>query len=230
MRSTSTLACACALTLGMAAGARAQSSVAPAPLDLEPRLQFLEERLDAGSAYAQDWQYGWSAANAVSVVYGFYQIAVLPQPGGKVNGFVNAFKSASGIVNIWSDPLPGTPGADPIRAMPHATQAQREDQLAAAERQLGRAAYRADDRFRPATRLGGVIVNLVGGAVIYAFGHTSDAVFSTVGGLLAGEAQNWSEPYRAKADLRDYEGRFGALREAMEIHPWPGGVEVTFHF
>ena len=222
---------ACALVLVVLGIGPARCAPAPrAPLDVDLRLRFLEDRLDAGRSYAQAWQEGWSAANAVSVLYGTYEIAALPDAAGKINGLVNALKSASGIVNIWEDPLPGSAGADPIRAMPGATPAERRAQLVAAERRLERAAYRADDRFRPATRIGGVIVNLAGGAVIYAFGHTSDAVFSTVGGLLAGEAQNWSEPARAKADLRDYRGRFAPLARAVELDPWPGGVKLTLRF
>jgi hypothetical protein len=45
-----------------------------------------------------------------------------------------------------------------------------------------------------------------------------------------GELMILTAPWAPVHSLADYRSRFGGLAAAMQIRPWPGGLEVTFRF
>lgn len=80
----------------------------------------------------------------------------------------------------------------------------------------------------------GIAANLLGGAVIAAYGDNTDAVTSTVLGIAVSEASIWTEPARAVTDLEDYQNNFrNAQRtDARNWHlvPMNGGVALNISF
>lgn len=218
---------ACALAAALPAGAARAQDAAPAlpPLDLQARIDFLEQRFDAGRTYAQAWQYGWSGANVLGIGYGAYQALTLDSFGGKVAGGVNAIKSVLGLVNLLQDPLPGLEGGDPIRAPRNPA-----DRLRVGEALLRRADDRANYNYTFGAYRSNLIINAVAGATIAAAGHMGDALVSSLGGFTLGAIQTLSEPTRATTDLRDYETRFGATRAAGRDGLPPARIAVSFSF
>ena len=96
----------------------------------------------------------------------------------------------------------------PVRAVPGTTPRDRLLRLAVGERTLIENAASAESRFSLRRHLEGVTANLIGGAAIATFGDSGDAVRSTLIGIAIGEAEIWSQPWRATGDLRDYHAQF----------------------
>jgi len=95
-------------------------------------------------------------------------------------------------------------------------------------------ASRALQRYGWKRHVIGIATNLVGGAVIAAYGDSTDAVTSTVLGIAVSEANIWSEPARAVTDLEDYRNNFrDAQRTGVRnwrLVPMSAGVAVHISF
>jgi hypothetical protein len=229
-----------ALTLPLVPGSAAAAGPPPPPVltlsdaELAARLGFLEERLHAGRPTALAWQWGWtgfySASLALNVGY-----AVEAEDGDdRVRAIVDATKSAAATLQtltLLSDPLPANVGAQPMRDVAGDDRAARLERLAVGERQLLASAARAETRYslrRHLIVLGG---NLLGGAAILALGDADDALQSTLIGTAIGEAQIWSQPWRAPGDLRAYRASFPNARAiTWDLRPKGRGVELVFRF
>ena len=220
------------LTLLLVPGAAAATEPPPPVLtlsdaELAARLGFLEERLDAARPTALAWQWGWtgfySASLALNVGY-----AIEAEDGDdRVRAIVDATKSGVATVQTLTlvrDPLPANVGAQPMRDVPGDDRAARLERLAVGERQLLASAARAETRYslrRHLIVLGG---NLLGGAAILALGDADDALQSTLIGTAIGEAQIWSQPWRAPGDLRDYRASFPGAPASAGICGRRGGA------
>jgi hypothetical protein len=135
---------------------------------------------------------------------------------------------------MLTDPLPARLGADPLRAVPDGTPVGRLQRLALGERRLIENAARAESRYSWRRHLGGGTTNVIGGAVIYTLGDSTDALVSTLSGILVGELQIWTQPWRATADLDAYRTAFPTTMASRgiewQLRPTLHGVEVAFRF
>jgi hypothetical protein len=228
------------LLLVMAGSARGQDALLDLQLgqlsdaEIDARLGFLEERLDAGRGTAQAWQYGWTGIYATTLAFGVGQAIATDSGDTRLANLVNAVKSAGALAQLVLDPLPARLGADPMRAVPAQDRQGRRERLAVGERQLRVNAVRADSRYSLQRHLEGVTTNLIGGAVIWAFGDPTDALVSTLSGIAFGEAQIWSQPWRAADDIADYRSAFPTTTAARgvdwELRPTPHGVQLALRF
>lgn len=225
-------------TLGLSAASAGQTARSdPTVLSddqIQQRLRFITERLNAGRRHASYWQWGWSGFYAASAALQGFGAATEDDNDDVVNNLVGAVKSAGGLLENLLRPLPGRLGADPIAAMPSASREDQLDQLARAEHLLHAAAGRAAERTQWRRHLSMVGVNLAAGAVIWGFGDGKDAAVSTIVGTAVGEAAIWSEPARAQTDLQDYLDRFSTHRSGYhprwQVLPLAGGVMVRVAF
>ena len=109
--------------------------------------------------------------------------------------------------------------------------AARLQRLAVGESLLMTSVQQADTRYDWSRHLVGIGTNLVGGAAILALGDSRDALQSTLIGIAVGEAQIWSQPWRATDDLRDYRSAFpDASGTGWELRPRGPGVELVLRF
>lgn len=203
------------------------------PDEVDARSRFLVERLEDGRFAAQVWQYGWTGiytvgalTNAVTVVTG--------DSDDRVVGLVDGVKSAAAAAQLVTDPLPARLGASPMLAYETGSREGRLQRLAVGERQLVTNAVRAESRYSLQRHLEGVTTNLIGGAIIWAFGDSGDAIRSTLVGIAVGEAQIWSQPWRAAGDLRDYRAAYPTTLAApgvdWELRPMGTGVQLALRF
>lgn len=207
--------------------------VMPTDAELAARIGFLEERLDAARPTALAWQYGWTGIYAAGFVSNTLYAVRADDGDERVRGIVDATKSAlatAEMVSMFRDPLPGTYGARPMRAVPGDDRAARLQRVAVGERLLREGAERAQTRYSWSRHLLGIATNLLGGAVIWTLGDGRDAAESTLIGIAVGEAQIWSEPWRATGDLRDYERRFPGPGVTWELRGKGPGVELVLSF
>jgi hypothetical protein len=211
-----------------------QIATAADDAEVRERLEFLEERLDAAQRAGRLWSWGWFGVYSTGVVASSTRAALADDADGRVVGIVNAGKSVIGIGRMLAAPLPARLGAEPIRAMPDATPAERLARLQAAEALLEESAERAEAKFTPWPHLGNALLNLAGGAIILAYGDWRDAAISTGVGLAMGELRIWTLPTRPGRDRDAYEARFGRpvgeVAAGVAITPRPNGLAITFRF
>ncbi|MFL5332875.1 MAG: hypothetical protein ACJ8H8_06785 [Geminicoccaceae bacterium] len=228
------------LLVGAAGAAAAQETEIPlsleglTPGEVNARLGFLEERLDAGRNTARAWQYGWTGVFGAGAVLGAAQAITADDGDERVYQIVGTVKSVGALAQMLTDPLPARLGAEPMRAMPEDTPRGRQLRLAVGERQLVENAARAESRFSLRRHLEGVTTNLIGGAVIWALGDRRDAALSTLSGIVVGQAQIWSQPWRATSDLDDYREAFPTTIASRgvqwELRPTLTGVQLAFRY
>ena len=202
--------------------------------ELAARTDFLTERLDEGRRTAQLWQYGWTGAFGIGVVASTAQAVTADDGDARVLHIVGAVKSAGALAQMLTDPLPARLGTDPMRAVADSTRAGALQRLAVGERLLIENAARAESRFSLRRHVEGVTTNLIGGAVIWGFGDRTDALVSTLSGILVGELQIWSQPWRARRDLAEYRAAFPTTLASYgidwQIRPRVNGVELALRF
>ena len=202
--------------------------------DIDQRLRFIEQRLNAAKPGAQRWQYGWTALFAANTAFSSF-IAIRSSSGDNEAQYtVEAVKSAGALALMLLRPLPAVDGAEPLAAMPDTTLEQKTARLEAAEDLLRTNAKRARERTSFTRHLLAVTVHLVGSTAIAALGDVRDAAISNLTGIAVSQVHIWSQPWRAIGDLEAYERQFptASTAEALswQLTPIPGGLGVTIHF
>jgi hypothetical protein len=172
--------------------------------ELDARLQFLEDRLDAGRRHAQLWYDGWLGFNAACLAYTTASAAI-DSPRSRSFDIVNATQAAIGVADVaLLRPMPGREGGDPVRGPADASHDEKVARLVRGEQILVAAAQRAEDRSSWTNHLGNLAFNLLGGGILLVLHEDHYAAVATLSGTAVGEAYIWSEPSRAPKDLEDY--------------------------
>jgi hypothetical protein len=196
--------------------------------DVQLRLNFIEERLDDGRQHASYWQNGWT---------GFYTAAATAQTimsfdadnnDDRVNAAVGAVKSAAALIDILLRPMPGRHGADEITHLPT------ERRLTKGEELLTETASRARERASWKSHIKVIGVNILGGAVIAAFGDESDAAVSTALGIAIGETAIWTQPSQPITNYEKYHQRFpgnhASIIKRWQLVPMANGAMLRIAF
>lgn len=244
MRSmTKLITIALALAVGLSGNVRADDmggaesiTVNPSRLstsDLDSRIAFIEERLDASRKHAYYWQWGWMGAYSTGLVLQSVRAGISEDNEHQADYVVSAVKAAGGVARMYFMPHPVRNGADPIREMGGSSREAKARKLAKAEELLLESARFSDRRWSEKAHLANVLVNVAGGAIIWGLGAPSDALSSTLVGIAVGTANILSAPGAGSKDLDDYKSRFGmgtAKRWDWKVVPTMGGaaVHVTF--
>lgn len=187
--------------------------------ELDQRLRFIETRLAGLNPNASYWQYGWTGFYGVSAVG---QVALAldeDDSDDELAYYVGAVKSTGGLVQMLLKPLPAVSSHDNFQSLASQTRAERMLKLEQGEAMLQENAIRAQQRFGVKRHAIGIAANLLGGAVIAAYGDSSDALPSAVLGIAISEATIWSEPSRAATDLDDYRSQFDGAQKTS-VRNW----------
>ena len=202
--------------------------------ELDQRLAFIEERLDAGEKHAKYWQWGWTGAYASGLVIGTTQAAMTNDGKNRANYLTTAVKAVLGTTRLVVWRHPGRNGADELdQRLWGNTRSAKERRLQRGEEILQTVAKKAKERMNWKAHAANVGVNLVGAGFILGFGHGSDAAESLGVGVAVGTAHILSAPKRGIQDLEDYETRFGmktSKRFDWSITPTLGGVALNVRF
>ena len=178
--------------------------------ELDARLAFIDSRLALQRPGARTWQYGWTGFYSVGAAAQALLAVDADDSDDQVNYIVGAAKSAGALAQLMIKPSPAVQSSSLFQSMPSRTREERLARLARGEALLRENADRASSRRSWKRHLAGIGANLVGGAIIAAFGDDGDAVSSTLIGIAASELTIWTEPSRAIGDLEDYStGKWG---------------------
>ena len=194
--------------------------------DDQGRLAYLESRLDASRHAIDLWQDGWTAVYTAAAV-GYTALAIdTDNHDRRTLRVLGATRAAMAATLLTLRPHPGREGADPVRALPAPTGAER---VAAAERILQDSANRTESKRRPGRHLRNILVNAGFGALVWVLGDSSDALPFTLLGIAGGEALLLTMPEQPRRDLADYRRRIGAApasKRSWSVVPVPGGIRV----
>lgn len=202
--------------------------------EIDQRIDFIEERLDAGQKWASYWQWGWTGVYAAGVALGTGRAAATNDGEHRADYITTAVKGVIGTTRLLLDPHPGRNGADELEEVRWGNDRQAKlRRLARAEELLVEVKERAEQRTSWIAHAANVGLNLAGAGFILGFGEAEDAIESFAVGVAVGEAHIWSAPKRALQDYEEYQTRFGmktADRWDWKIVPTLGGaaVHVTF--
>jgi hypothetical protein len=202
--------------------------------EMQQRLAFITERLNAGKNTARAWQYGWSGFFAASTAFQYYMVKRSNNSDNEAQYTVGAIKSAAGLALMLLRPLPAVKGAKPVEAMPADTPNQRAERLQAAEGLLHKNADRARERKSWARHLGSIAIHFLGSTAIAALGDFKDAAISNASGIAISQVHIWSQPYRAIDDLTAYGREFPAApsgeKPSWQLTHIPGGLGISITF
>jgi hypothetical protein len=199
---------------------------------VQKRLDFITERLDRHRAHAAAWQYGWTTVFLGNIGANAIALRDNPESEEQVDRGVSIAKAGLGLYRTLARPHPGRFGAAPLapNAAPPGTGPR--ERLARAEVLLAATARRAGQRYQKARHLGILGVNVLGGAIIWAFGNPRDALRSTVTGILGGELRLWSQPWQPAADYAEYGNRFSRppAQATWRVLPTPRGARLQIRY
>lgn len=171
---------------------------------IDQRLTFITERLDAGRFHARFWQYGWLTVNGGGMILASAQ-APFDDGNDQVFDIIEASKGLIGVLYLLVQPMPGRDGAEPIRALPDATHDDKVARLVQAESLLYATAARAEQRKSWVIHLGNLVLNLTGGAILLARGDAGLAALSAGLDTTVGEIQIWTQPWQPTSDWHEYQ-------------------------
>jgi hypothetical protein len=206
--------------------------------EVNARLEFLQLRLKAEAPQARAWEYGWAAVDIGGMGYSVYQLSQANTHSQTAEGVVGAVKSLGGVVGIAFTPFHAVKGAHELDGTPDVTPEERERRMLLAESLLRRNAHEADIRYTWKPHFFNALINLAAGGIVMAFGDWQRGLQSAGLGIAVGEIQIWTQPWKAKRDLREYRLQFGGLASTQTKPPTsvatasvkagPTGVQVTF--
>ncbi|MDI1442698.1 hypothetical protein [Polyangium sp. 6x1] len=213
----------------------------PSDAEVVRRIDFLQARLDRGTAAANRWWYGWYGGwTVLTVGQGVIAIAVT-DPGLRTDAAVGAVGSSLGLIPLGLAPFPARHAAADLRAVPASTPEERRTKLARGERLLRESAESEVLRRKWFNHvLCGTVSTSVGLVLALGYGRPVTGALSAVAGIALSEAQIFTMPTAAIDDWNEYRNTGGAgsvgraRRPAPEfswfVAPFAGGAVVGGSF
>jgi hypothetical protein len=208
--------------------------------EVQRRVHWIEAHLKTEQRQAQWYEAGWSLVYVGGVGYGAYQIATANTRAATAEGIVGASKSLIGAASLALVPIKTARSlSDLDRGAPSLVSHARDQRLAVAESILLRNAEESDIRYKWQPHIVSLLLNLAGGAIVWACGDWQKALQSTAIAIPVGELSIWTRPWKAKKDLREYKREFGGLAyngrprstnlaSAPHIGVSASGLQLTF--
>ncbi len=196
--------------LGLTAAGRAQEELTPwtttlSDTEIDRRIDYLEELLDASKLHGQIWQWGWLTIDGVATVGLGVAAGLTDEHDDRVDYSVNAANAALGVIATqYIEPVEARFGADRIRGLPDTTRQDKLAKLRAAEDQLRRNAKRADLRWSWEQHLGNAGLALISGTIVGLWGETGAGITTGVTNLIGGIAYLLTPPARPADDWAKY--------------------------
>lgn len=200
--------------------------------EVQRRLDFLVERLDAHRDYAWAWWTGWTTFYGLGVVVQGTR-AGLSEGGKRADYIVSAVKATAGVATLLARPLEAKDGADKVRAVPDDTLEDRRRRLAVAEEQLRTNAEVSRRRYNPLRHMLNAGVNFAGGAIVAkGFGDPKRGWRSAAIGTAVGEVVFFTQPWWPANDWEEYERRFDETdpQVSWRVVPTADGIALRVDF
>jgi hypothetical protein len=206
----------------IAAPALAQEAITPqstnaSNAELDKRIKYIAQRLDASKTHGQIWHYGWLTVNTANTAVSGYYAATSSKTDNIVKNAVSAGTSTIGIASQYLDPLEARYGSDPFINMPEATRDDKIAKLQTAEKQLIRNAERSEERLGLVKHGGNLGLSLAAGLIVGLVGDGEDGVVTGATTFVGGLANIFSEPWEADDDLERYKAFIGQRTDTADL-------------
>jgi hypothetical protein len=217
------------LPLLLASG-QAHAQEAPhAQGSVEARVEFLQDRLDAGERTSTLWWYGWLGVySALTVGQGAVYFASDDEQL-RANALVGGAGSLVAVAATLATSLPSIGAGDDLRRLDGSTPEHARRKLEAGEALLARsAAAEASGRSWVSHGLGFVLGAAQGAVLWLAYDLPVDGAISFGVSVAMSEVQIFTQPTRAIDDEREYRARVAPL--TVSLFPVPGGAGLRLRF
>jgi hypothetical protein len=228
-----------AILLLLAQPVRAESD-APPDEEVQARLHFLRDKLQAGVTTNMLWYAGWSSFYGAAMVAQLARVGFTDNTAERADLIVSASKATIGVVARLLRPPSAIHGSRELTGMPERTAEERWRKVVRAEALLARNAKESDQRYSWIAHTVNLALNIGGGLIVWLGYDDFVRGASSAGiGIIVGEVQIWSQPWRAKRDWQEYQRRFGAraavpssvrLTFTPAVIPSGAGAMIGFHF
>ncbi len=178
--------------------------------EIERRIAFIEERLEASRVPASIWHWSWIAINGGAGTALNTALAVTEDSSeDRAAAVAQAVYGSVGVAFQYIDPMNARHGAAPIRDLPQETREQKLEKLERAEVVLQENAARNAQRSSWIQHVGNFVVSVAAGLVVFAFGGDVDALITGGSIFAGGELFMWTTPPGPVRDLDDYRASIG---------------------
>ena len=180
------------------------------------RIAFIQSRLDAGTAAADRWSYGWFATFGLLSVGQLGVALGTTDAGLRKDMAVGAVSATLGVMPFALFPFAPRFAADELRVLPEQTPTERRSKLARAEALLESCAEAEQAGRGWVPQMVGEAVNVAWGLVLaLGYHRVQTGVLNAVIGMGITELQIFTQPTAAIDDWQDYSTRaFRAPRGA----------------
>lgn len=177
------------------------------------RIDFIQERLDAGKTNAKRWQYSWMFIHGFSTEAQFGLAATQTdsdEEEDRYDNVVGGITSLLAVGDLALNPLVAWNAADKLRALPDKTSDEKKAKLRYAEQLLKDCADREEDGRSWKTHALSGLVSLIGGSAIAMDKDEDndhrydDGAAFFISSMLIAEIQIFTMPTRAMADWKAY--------------------------
>ena len=206
-------------------------------VELDERIQYLEQDIDEISSSYAYWQYGWSGLYSVSAISNFATALDEDDHDDEVLAWVSALKASAALSKMLLAPVPLLDVDDAYEYEEEETdltlREQKESRLTQLEDKLVSSAIRSDERYQWQTHATSIGVNLVAGAMIATWGDSDDALESVAVGIGMGQLAIWTQPTKATQAWQSYQEHFDdAKAETITWHLQPrlNGLDLVVNF
>ena len=174
--------------------------------ELDRRVDFITQRLEASRTPARIWHWSWLAINGGAGAALNTGLAIADDNKvARSSAIVQAVYGAVGVATQFVDPMNAQDGAEPLKALPDATRAEKVQKLERAEAILQQNAARNAQRTSWTLHLGNAAASAAAGLIVYAFGGKTDAAITGGSIFAGGELFLWTMPPGPVRDLEDYQ-------------------------
>lgn len=201
------------------------------------RLAFIEDRLEARRPYASYWWMGWTGFYGLGAVVQAGRAATDDDDSKQADFVVSAVKASFGVARLLVWPPSAKAGAAAMRVVDPRDESACRERLRIGEELLRRNARESAARWDWKRHAANVGINVAGGLIVAEGWDDPSRGWRSAGiGIAVGEAFTLSHPWKAPADLVEYEERFGEVAApaptdvSFELAPQLGGVALAVRF
>lgn len=211
--------------------------------EVSRRINFIQDRLDAGTINAKRWQYSWMCAYGFGAEVQLGLATTLTEKDDRDNQFDNIVGGVTNLLGVGDlafDPLVSYNAADKLRELPANTSQEKKAKLQYAEQLLKRCADREESGRSWQTHALAGIVSLIGGVAITCDGgRGGDGAGFFAASMAVSELQIFTQPTRAISDWQSYSqmsskdfaaGSVNFQPDRFFITATPQGIFCTYLF
>jgi len=217
----------------------------PGDGEVRERLTYIDSALKEGQFNANLWYWGWLggystvAATQLTLFFAKPDLMSDTRAHGKQDNMTGFITGILGVVGLAIDPMVPGYAHSRFRDMPENTPEERATKLKQAEYWLKKSSKRERDGRGWLNHVLNFAVNFTAGMVIWqGFNRPWTDFFITFGpGFLVGEAQIFSQPWRAMDDWEAYQRKYmmASMPRRDTTQGWymaafPGGFVVGMYF